>query len=136
AARRRARYQQNQLLGFEAAALLRENPRRDGIRIVRCAFTDRDPAQLRALASRLAANGGTVVLLGTGGQRAQLVFARAGDAVGQMDDLLQHALSLLEGARGGGTATFAQGGGPVAPVARVEQVLAEAERLLRAKLVA
>lgn len=133
AARRQLRHQENQLLDFEAAALLRETPAQDGMRVVRRAFTDRDPTQLRALASRITASSGTVALLGNGGQRSQLILARAEDAPGQMDQLLQQALSLLGDARGGGSAVFAQGGGPPAPQARVDRALAHAEKLLRAR---
>ena len=133
AARRQLRHQASQLLDYEAERLLAQTPPGDGLRIVRRAYTDRDPAELRALANLIAAAPGSVALLGTGGQRTQLVLARSDDAPGQMDQLLRQLLPMLGGAGGGGKATFAQGGGPGGPAERVEQVLARAEKLLLAQ---
>ena len=133
AARRQLRHQASQLLDYEAERLLARATPSDGLRVVRGAFTDRDPAELRALANLIAAAPGSVALLGSGGQRTQLVLARADDAPGQMDQLLRQLLPLLGSSGGGGKATFAQGGGPGAPAERVEQVLARAEKLLLAQ---
>jgi alanyl-tRNA synthetase len=133
AARRQLRHQENQLLDYEAERLLGGATMCDGARIVRQAFTDRDAAELRNLASRIAAAGAAVALLGSGGQRAQLILARSADGPGQMDQLLKQALPLLGEAGGGGSATFAQGGGPAAPAERVDLALARAEKLLLAQ---
>ena len=99
AARRQLRHQASQLLDYEAERLLARATPSDGLRVVRGAFTDRDPAELRALANLIAAAPGSVALLGSGGQRTQLVLARADDAPGQMDQLLRQLLPLLGGAR-------------------------------------
>lgn len=133
ASRRQLRHQAGQLIDYEAERLLARTPPGDGLRIVRRAYTDRDPAELRTLANLITATPGSVALLGTGGQRTQLVLARSEDAPGQMDQLLRQLLPLLGGAGGGGKANFAQGGGPGAPAERVEQVLARAEKLLLAQ---
>jgi alanyl-tRNA synthetase len=133
AARRQLRHQENRLLDLEASNLLSQAAAHDGIQIVRRAFDDRDPAELRALASRLTGNSGAVALLGSGGQRSQVILARADDAFGQMDQLLKQILPLLGSGGGGGAANFAQGGGPPAPAERVERALAQAEKLLLAQ---
>lgn len=72
-------------------------------------------ADLRSLARELAANPRTVVLLGAIGDRTELVFARAEDAAGDMNGLLQAAVRHLGRAGGGGSTTFAQGGGAAQP---------------------
>jgi alanyl-tRNA synthetase len=133
AQRRLLRQHENKLLDYEAAALVSEAPSTDGLRIVRRAFTDRDPVQLRALANRIVTRSRTVALLGTGGERSHVILARAVDASGHMAQLLNQILALLGDARGGGSATLAQGGGPPAPEAKVERLLAQAEKLLRSQ---
>ena len=47
-----------------------------------------------------------------------------------MNELLKSALQVLGNATGGGSAKYAQGGGPAAEVGRVQQALDRAERLL------
>jgi hypothetical protein len=47
-----------------------------------------------------------------------------------MNQLIKPALQVLGSASGGGTAIFAQGGGPAADAERVSLALARAERLL------
>src|SRR5690606_10086930 len=75
-----------------------------------------------------------IALLGLSGDKSQLIFARAKDAPGQMNELLKPALQILRSAAGGGSPTYAQGGGPVADLERLEQALDHAERLLLAQL--
>lgn len=132
-ARRQLRHQENRLLDFEADKLLGEASVYDGVRIVRCAFDNRDPTELKALATRINARSHAVALLGTGGQRSLLILTRSGDAPGQMDQLLKQVLPLLGPAGGGGSPQFAQGGGPPAPAGHIERALAQAERLLLAQ---
>jgi alanyl-tRNA synthetase len=134
AARRQLRHQQNRLLDFEADSLLASAAEYRGVSIVRCAFDSRDPAELKALASRIGARSGAVALLGTGGERSLLILMRSADAPGQMDQLLKQVLPLLGPAGGGGSPQFAQGGGPPAPAGQIERALAQAEKLLVAQL--
>lgn len=134
AARRQLRHQDNRLLDFEADGLLDAALEVGDLRIVRCAFDNRDAAELKALASRISARSGAIALLGTGGQHSLLILSRAADAPGQMDQLLKQVLPLLGTAGGGGSAQFAQGGGPPAPAGLVERALAQAEKLLLAQL--
>jgi alanyl-tRNA synthetase len=75
---------------------------------------ERDADALKRLASSVAARPGHVALLGArAGDQARLVFARAPDAPGDMNELLRAACALLEG-RGGGRPDLAQGGGRLA----------------------
>ncbi len=72
---------------------------------------ERDAESLKRLASLLAARPGHVALLGSReGEQARLVFARAADAPGDMNELLRAGCALLEG-RGGGRPDHARGGG-------------------------
>ncbi len=117
-----------QLLDHEAIELLSTTPARNGLRIVRRVWPDHDPAELRALAERLAKQPGTVALLGTAGSKAHLVFARAADVDKDMAALLKTALAVLgPTARGGGSPQIAQGGGVSAEVEAVERALRQAE---------
>lgn len=133
-ARRQLRKQQDELLRYEAQELVRETPVKKHARIVTRCFTDRDGQEVQSLATALAEHEGTVALLGVAGDKAQLVFARAEDAPGQMSQLIKSALQTLDNAGGGGSATFAQGGGPAADANRIQQAIGRAEKLLLAQL--
>jgi hypothetical protein len=73
----------------------------------------------------------TVALLALCGERTHVVFGRSADAPGHMGELLQATLAKLPGARGGGSATLAQGSGPPADNATVAAILAQAHAQLR-----
>ncbi len=120
------------LLEAEASALLAAAPEGGGGRIVARAFEGRTPADLRALAGRLTQQAGVVALLGTAGDKAQLIFARSADLSHDMATALQRALEVLGSDRGGGRPEFAQGGGVSASVQQVEQALQEAQRAILA----
>ena len=99
------------LLEFEAAKLLASAPSQDGVRLVQAAYDDRDAGWVRALASRLAAEPGTVALLGAAGEKAQVILARSGDLPYNLNPPLKAGLAALGDARGGGRPDFCQGGG-------------------------
>jgi alanyl-tRNA synthetase len=128
--RRALKAAREELLDYEAAALLAAAPARNGWRVVRRAWPEREPAELRGLAGRLAAQPGAVALLGNAGPKAQLVLARSADIQPDMRPALQAALAALGGGRGGGNPALAQGGGSAATLAQVESALAEAEATL------
>lgn len=90
--------------------------------IIARVFTDRDATQLKAIAKRLTAEPGVVALLGASGEKASLCFARSKDTAGDMGRLLRDALTVL-GAKGGGSADFAQGGGVPASPDQIQQAL-------------
>ncbi len=130
---------QNQLHRGEVMQLLSnqllQNAReKNGHRIITHAFQNRDPEDLKVLAGQLIRQPGVVALLGLSGKNSRLVFARSETALGAMDDLLKPALDVVGNANGGGSAHFAQGGGPPADIDRIRRALARAERLLLAQL--
>lgn len=107
-----------------ASARLGEN----GVQVIRRAFDGRDPGELRSIASRLVESPGVLVLLGTSGEKSQLVLARSADLTQDMAVILKQALAALGDARGGGRPDFAQGGGVRADLAAVEAALETAEK--------
>ena len=115
---------QERLVELDAVELLREARAAAGasVVVVARAFADRDAAQLKAMAKRLTAELGVVALLGAAGEKASLCFARSKDAPGDMGKLLREALAAL-GAKGGGSAEFAQGGGIQARLEQVQEAV-------------
>ncbi len=99
------------LLDAEADRLAAEAPDHDGMRVIKLGFAERDFADVRALAARITQKPGRIALLGTTGEKTQLVFARSADLAQDMNVLLKQTLTLLVGGRGGGQAQMAQGGG-------------------------
>jgi alanyl-tRNA synthetase len=94
---------------YEAAELLAGAAVRDGFRVVRRQFADRDADFVKLLASKLAAGARTVALLAsTEREPAAVVFARGAEAKFSCGELMKAALAEL-GLRGGGSATMAQG---------------------------
>ncbi|MBK8987804.1 MAG: alanyl-tRNA editing protein [Chloroflexi bacterium] len=87
---------------------------------------------LKALALQLTQHAGVIVLLGMAGAKAQLLFACAADARDGMQQLdmralLAMAFGLLGNGGGGGSPTFAQGGGPSADEEAIRGALAAAQ---------
>jgi alanyl-tRNA synthetase len=122
---------QKELTEHEAEALWQAASPEDGQRVVVSVFPDGDAAALRTLANRLMERERTAALLALCGERTHVVFGRSADAPGHMGDLLQATLAELPGARGGGSATLAQGSGPPADLATVNALLARAHAQLR-----
>ncbi len=87
------------------------------------ALDGREPDALRALAKRLVADYATVVMLASAGARTFFCFSRAPDGATDMAVLLRAALARV-GAKGGGSASYAQGGGPAATREAVAEILA------------
>ena len=130
--RRQLKKQQEQLLFFEAAEMLKNSKMVGQTAVITRVFSDNecDPGQLRILGSHLTQNSQVVALLGLAGEKSQLLFCRAKDAPGEMNQLLKPALQILGSAAGGGSPLMAQGGGPATDKERVEQAIEKAERLL------
>jgi alanyl-tRNA synthetase len=116
-------------LNVEAERLLADADDWQGKRIVVRAYRDREPQEIRKLASLLTASPRTVALLGVGGERARLVFARSGDLDIDVAALLK-ATCLAFGGSGGGQPAMAQGGGFAAE--QLEEALQTAHRSLMA----
>lgn len=99
-----------QLLDQEAAGLLAEAEQYGDFCVVRKVFVDRDGDEVKRLAQRLIETEGTVAILGSAGDKAQLVFACSVDLPYDMNHLLKKACQVVGGG-GGGQRHFAQGGG-------------------------
>lgn len=133
-AQRLIKKQQSELMQYEAAELLQSGKRKGNVTVITRVFNGRDANSIRTLGGHLARHEGVVALLGVSGDKSQLIFCRAEDAPGQMNQLLKPALQMLGTDAGGGNATFAQGGGPAANEDQVLQALGRAERLLSGQL--
>jgi len=111
--RKQAQRTRQQLLermaGYEADEMLRE-AKGEALRLVTHVFEDADPAYLRMVATRLAAQPGVQALVATraGGN---VVFAQSAGLSTDMNALLKKAVQAA-GGKGGGTRDFAQGSVP------------------------
>ena len=125
---------QNLLLAREASDLLSGSERMIDGRLVVCAHLgERDVAEVRALATRIAEAGG-IALLGAASpdqSRASLVFTCEKTVPLDLNKALQQVLPLV-GGRGGGQKFSAQGGGP--NVAGLRQALDDALQALLAQV--
>jgi alanyl-tRNA synthetase len=125
-ARKRLEETGEQLIGYEAQALIARADLVGIVRVVRQAYAGRSLDEVRGLAKAIAA-GGCVALLGLRAEKTQLIFARAEGLELDCGQLLRETLARF-GGRGGGQPTLAQGGLPDA--ALLEQALeAAVERL-------
>jgi alanyl-tRNA synthetase len=121
---------EKEMLSRELADLNQKGVKKKGTTIISHLFTGYDPGQVRYLAGQITQQSGVVALFAAVGNPTQLIFARAQDAPGEMDQLLKTALQTLGSGTGGGSDQFAQGGCPQANPERVQQALSRAERLL------
>ncbi len=121
--RRELKQARKALLANEVDHLLSDADSMDGLRIVRRVWPDRDTGELRELALRLAKSPGTVSLLGSSGEKAMVVLARATDIEVDMAAILPTALGHLGSSQGGGQPNLAQGGAVEADSNTVEQAL-------------
>ncbi len=100
------------LLDAEAQRLLAETAPQNGLRVIKATYTNRALADVRALASRIVQEAGSVALLGVfSEEKGQLLFARSADLSHDMNILLKQILSQLADGKGGGQPQMAQGGG-------------------------
>jgi alanyl-tRNA synthetase len=99
--------------------------------IVRQAWDGRPVEDLKGLALRLTSQPGVIALLGTGGQRTQLVLARSEELSHNLKPALDAALAEIGGGKGGG-GRVVQGGGAGASLGQVERALGAAAAILRA----
>lgn len=121
---------QGQLIDFEAERLRAAVTPVNGVRVIVASFDNRDAGELRTLANSLVSVTGTIALLGSAGEKTNLIFARSADAPGDMNALLKSVLPMLQGGRGGGQTHMAQGGGGQAEMASVAAVLEAAKAKL------
>lgn len=121
---------QGRLMEHEIPAWIASAEQIGGMQIVRHVFDDCEVTLLRELARRLTAEDGVVALLAVARPRPQFVFAAAEGTDADMGELMCTACAAA-GGRGGGRATFAQGGAPEGSPA--DTVLEEAVRCLGAR---
>lgn len=134
-AQQQVKRQEKDILNRELADLRQAGTVKKNTTIITRLFADRDPAQIRYLANQLTQQSGVVTLFAAVGQgTTQLIFARAENAPGEMDNLLKTALQMLGSVTGGGSAQFAQGGCANCNQERVQQALSRAERLLSGQI--
>lgn len=127
--RREARSLRERLVEVEAARLAETAVVVGPLRVARAVEENWDPADLRALAQKVAAHPGVVVLVASvGGERVHLCVACAEGVPADAVALLRAVAEPL-GGKGGGQARFAQGSAPAAPRQQVEDVL-EAVRVI------
>lgn len=119
---RLAKQQMEQLLTLEAEQLWAQGEVYGRYTLVTHIFPDKNAAQLRQLANHLTRRGSATALLAAAGEKSFLLFSRAADAPGQMNELLQMALAQV-GGKGGGTAVTAQGGGTPADLNQLQILL-------------
>ncbi|MEK7809299.1 MAG: alanine--tRNA ligase-related protein [Chloroflexota bacterium] len=114
----------------EAQKIIAAFPDTWGNRLVKRAWANREMDELRKLAMRLTAEPKVIVLLGSSGAKANLVFARSNDVDQDMKALLLPALKVIGSEKGGGDARLAQGGGVPASAELIEKALREVEKYL------
>jgi alanyl-tRNA synthetase len=124
ATRQELRAARERLLDEEAAQLVREAVPSGARRVVRGVWEGRSPADLRELASRLAAQPGVVALLASVAERTHLCVSCAEDAGIAATTLLRAVCALLDG-KGGGQGRLAQGSAPALARERVASALHE-----------
>jgi alanyl-tRNA synthetase len=113
-----------------SAAVAEQNEIGDQRIVVRC-FSDRDTAFAKLFAQKATrVRAGVVALAGSTVNPAGLVFAQSTGGTTDMGSLLKQVLAGV-GGRGGGSRDFAQGGVPAG--IDVEQLLGQAEALLKAE---
>ena len=113
-------------LNYESQEILAAGERVRDLTLIVKIFSDRELAQVKALATVLQQNDQTIILLAsTAGQKLGLVYARSADVALDMGQILRTSLIKFAG-RGGGSADFAQGGGP-APAAAPD-ILADSKQ--------
>ncbi|HEY3289337.1 MAG TPA: alanyl-tRNA editing protein [Anaerolineae bacterium] len=127
AARKELADAQNSLLEYEAQELLQARTGSSRpIGVIAQLFDNRDANRLKFMAKRLTAERGVSALLASfSGGRANLCFARSADVQWDAAALLRRALEAmqLQGAKGGGSPEFAQGGAPATDATSLQVAL-------------
>jgi alanyl-tRNA synthetase len=123
---------QGNMMSFEAEVLAASATAIGGARVVQHVYAGRNVTELRQLARLIAARPGLVALLGTAGERAQLVFARSATENYDMIVFIRAAAQMLN-SQGGGQPAFAESIPVRADEARVEAAISKARKLLHAQ---
>lgn len=108
--RKRLKAKDEWLAELLAQDLFDQAPSKEGVRIVKHRFEGEERGFLTLLAQRLLARGPCWVLLGNGGEQAQLLLARSESLSGDLRPIMKECSLMISG-RGGGSPALAQGGG-------------------------
>ncbi|MDE2665023.1 MAG: DHHA1 domain-containing protein [Acidobacteriota bacterium] len=108
--RKRLKAKDEWLAELLAQDLFYQSPSQEGIRIVQHQFEGEERTFLTLLAQRLLACGPCWVLLGNGGEQAQLLLARSQSLPGDLRPVMKECSLIISG-RGGGSPALVQGGG-------------------------
>jgi alanyl-tRNA synthetase len=130
-AERQVEQLRSQLVAYEAAAMRAAAVRIGDTAVIAQALSGRPAAEVKQLASALAAQPGTVALLAATAPAVRLFFMRSPDVPADMRGLL-HSVTQACGGGGGGRPETAEGGG--LPEASVARALALAVAQLQAQL--
>jgi len=114
---------ESKLMMYEAEELYAKAEDHGEFRLITRVWPERDPANLRAMAKKLAGKPKTVVLLGSAGRQPMFVFARSADLALDVVPLVRSAIECIGGQGGGGQPDFAQGGGPSASEMQVKAAI-------------
>lgn len=112
-----------QLLKANAEELIDAAETVGGVRVVMLVSDLYDLNDLRVLAKHLTATPSVLALLGMPGEKAQILLTCSPDLPYNLNPALQAGLAVLGNGRGGGPASFVQGGGVSATGAQVEAAL-------------
>lgn len=120
------------IVSFEAEALAASAEAVGSVRAVHRVYADRDAAALRQLAKLVVARPGYVALLGTAGNKAQLIFARSANVRHDLTAPMRIAAQMLN-AQAGGQAALVESHPVRADEARVQAAIAKAWKWLQAQ---
>jgi alanyl-tRNA synthetase len=134
ASRQSLKRQTKRLVALQAGALLQDATLIGSSAIIAQVLMDREPAEIRMLANQIIRSAPSVALLGLAGPKSQLVFASSVDGSIEMGQLLNQVLPELGDATGGGSTTFAQGGGPAVNETTMRAALLGAKALVAESL--
>lgn len=119
-----------QMLKSNAEELIAAAEAINGVRVVTLISELYDLNDLRVLAKQLTAAPSVLALLGMPGEKSQIVLTCSPDLPYNLNPALQAGLAMLGNARGGGPASFVQGGGVPATAAQIEAALNAARAAL------
>ena len=121
--RRLLRRSRKKLMNYHVSELQAVRQSADEVDIMFHVFEDYPQKELRAMANQLVASDPVAALIASIADKTYLVFARHPEANGDMNAMLQEALSLLGSGSGGGSDFFAQGSSDVMVSDKVASVL-------------
>jgi alanyl-tRNA synthetase len=133
--RQQLKKQSKKLVEYESQKLLSETDKTDEVKIVCQVFVNRNPDEIRMLANKIAQSGSNVALLGLAGSKSQIIFASSRNIPFEINNILKQTLPFLGEATGGGSAFFAQGGGPAATQEEMRNALEKAREFVMTSLI-